>query len=279
MNSLSIMWEMHTTAEACDYHSIGLYKDITIVSHTDVMYEKTETRDTRKAESKSYRQCKETKHSCGSVNSYQISVLRATCGRLKAFELCVTLAWLQDTETDHIFVNMCRATTTTSLPPPPPSGSTGLIVAAVCVGFVVITLIFVPTMVISYCMICKKRVQMREQQEVRRSTQAIWQQRQNQSRHSSSRDAVPATFDWHHSIRVDNSLPPTYTEAEKLPPLEEVPKRKTQQWSGGRRKELADRTPLVSGKIVKDKEMGRCHEMSVLSNDSPQQTTDYGATN
>lgn len=42
---------------------------------------------------------------------------------------------------------------------------------------------------------------------------------QHQRRRGSVADAVPATYDWHHSIHVEGTPPPSYGEAEKLPSL------------------------------------------------------------
>ena len=35
-------------------------------------------------------------------------------------------------------------------------------------------------------------------------------------------EAIPATFDWHHSIRIAGTPPPSYVEAKKLPTFEDT---------------------------------------------------------
>lgn len=49
-------------------------------------------------------------------------------------------------------------------------------------------------------------------------------QRENQQRQrrGSITEPVPATFDWHHSIRIAGTPPPSYVEAKKLPTFEDA---------------------------------------------------------
>lgn len=52
------------------------------------------------------------------------------------------------------------------------------------------------------------------------------QQRQRENQHRQRRgsitEPVPATFDWHHSIRIAGTPPPSYVEAKKLPTFEDA---------------------------------------------------------
>lgn len=49
-------------------------------------------------------------------------------------------------------------------------------------------------------------------------------QRDNQQRQrrGSITEPVPATFDWHHSIRIAGTPPPSYVEAKKLPTFDDA---------------------------------------------------------
>ena len=52
------------------------------------------------------------------------------------------------------------------------------------------------------------------------------QQRQRENQHRQRRgsitEPVPATFDWHHSIRIAGTPPPSYVEAKKLPTFDDA---------------------------------------------------------
>jgi len=53
-------------------------------------------------------------------------------------------------------------------------------------------------------------------------------------RRGSITEPVPATFDWHHSIRIAGTPPPTYREAKDLPTLNDAiikEKKKKSQWT------------------------------------------------
>ena len=56
------------------------------------------------------------------------------------------------------------------------------------------------------------RAQMEHQQRVRE---------QIRQRRGSVSEPIPATFDWHHSIRIEGTPPPSYVEAKELPKFDD----------------------------------------------------------
>jgi len=96
-----------------------------------------------------------------------------------------------------------------------PSTAAGFIGAAVALILVVIFMILIVILVKQCLALRSKRRAIRDRmdQEVTR-TQAA------RRRRGSVTDAVPANFNWHHSIRVEGTPPPSYGEAEKLPTLD-----------------------------------------------------------
>lgn len=43
---------------------------------------------------------------------------------------------------------------------------------------------------------------------------------QIRQRRGSVSEPIPATFDWHHAIRIEGTPPPSYVEAKELPPID-----------------------------------------------------------
>ena len=98
---------------------------------------------------------------------------------------------------------------------PLPNAAVAFIAAAVTLILVVIFMILIVILVRQCIALHAKRQALRERQQ-----QEATRVQAAQRRRGSVTEAVPATFDWHHSIRVEGTPPPTYNEAEKLPPIE-----------------------------------------------------------
>ena len=98
---------------------------------------------------------------------------------------------------------------------PLPNAAVAFIAAAVTLILVVIFMILIVILVRQCLALRAKRRALRERQQ-----QEATRVQAAQRRRGSVTEAVPATFDWHHSIRVEGTPPPTYNEAEKLPPIE-----------------------------------------------------------
>ncbi len=159
---------------------------------------------------------------------------------------------------------------TTDSPTSPPLTDLAFITASAVVAIAVLIIIVICTLMLARSIIrdASRRKSEHEQARAEATARILQQQRYPQTRRGITEPPVPANFNWHHSIRVDGSLPPSYTEAEKLPPLEVV--------SIHRRQE-ASKIPLISDDND-DKYMQRSHEMSTRSASRHPQTTVYGAT-
>lgn len=94
----------------------------------------------------------------------------------------------------------------------------GFIGASVTLILVIVFMILMVILVRQCLQYLAKRNALREQME--QQSQLRNQQNQRQRRRLSVTEPVPATFDWHHSIKVEGTPPPTYIEAEQLPALE-----------------------------------------------------------
>ena len=162
-------------------------------------------------------------------------------------------------------------TNVTTAPPNNPS-ETAFITASVVIATTVVIVIVVPVIILLRATIKDRRNAERErrEQEARRILQR--QTRRQRSRPSVT-EPVPATFDWHHSIHVEGSLPPSYADAEKLPPMSSHQK---QRWSDGGENRTDSRAPLINRDSEKD--VDRSHEMSTKSVSTHPQNTGYGAT-
>ncbi len=88
--------------------------------------------------------------------------------------------------------------------------------ASVTLILVIVFMILMVILVRQCLQYLAKRNVIREQE----LQQSQVRQQVQQRRRLSVTEPVPATFDWHHSIRVEGTPPPTYIEAEKLPTLE-----------------------------------------------------------
>lgn len=93
----------------------------------------------------------------------------------------------------------------------------GFIGASVTLVLVIIFMILMVILVRQCLAFLAKRNHLRAQMEQQQ------RQRENQQRQrrGSITEPVPATFDWHHSIRIAGTPPPSYVEAKKLPSFED----------------------------------------------------------
>ncbi len=121
----------------------------------------------------------------------------------------------------------------------------------------------------------KAKRERREQEEARaQATQRILQHQTGRQRSRPSvTEPVPATFDWHHSIHVEGSLPPSYAAAEKLPPMSSDQK---QRWSDRGENRTDSRAPLINRDDETEADIS--YEMSTKSVSIHPQITGYGAT-
>lgn len=107
-------------------------------------------------------------------------------------------------------------------PPVPPTAMLESTTAAAFIGAsvtLVLVIIFMILMVIlvRQCLaFVAKRNQIRQHLEQQRQVRAEIERQ----RRLSVSEPVNPTFDWHHSIRIAGTPPPTYHEAKKLPALE-----------------------------------------------------------
>ena len=94
----------------------------------------------------------------------------------------------------------------------------GFIGASVTLVLVIIFMILMVILVRQCLAFLAKRNHLRAQVEQQQ------RQRENQQRQrrGSITEPVPATFDWHHSIRIAGTPPPSYVEAKKLPTFEDA---------------------------------------------------------
>ena len=94
----------------------------------------------------------------------------------------------------------------------------GFIGASVTLVLVIIFMILMVILVRQCLAFLAKRNHLRAQMEQQQ------RQRENQQRQrrGSITEPVPATFDWHHSIRIAGTPPPSYVEAKKLPTFEDA---------------------------------------------------------
>ena len=92
----------------------------------------------------------------------------------------------------------------------------GFIGASVTLVLVIIFMILMVILVRQCLAFLAKRNHLRAQME-----QHQRQREHHQRRRGSITEPVPATFDWHHSIRIAGTPPPSYIEAKKLPSFED----------------------------------------------------------
>eukprot|EP00731_Ephydatia_muelleri_P027440 Em0019g313a len=85
--------------------------------------------------------------------------------------------------------------------------------ASVTLVLVIVFMILMVILVRQCLAFLAKRALLRQQLDAVR-------QHQERQRRMSVTEPVKPTFNWHHSIRIAGTPPPTYTEAKELPPLE-----------------------------------------------------------
>ena len=139
-------------------------------------------------------------------------------------------------------------------------GAIGFIAAAVTLILVVIFVILIVILVRQCLALRAKRRALRERQQ-----QEATRVQAAQRRRGSVTEAVPATFDWHHSIRVEGTPPPTYNEAEKLPPIENGSSNQKSQESK-KASRTNSTTPLISDSSNAD-DHERKSDPTILSTD------------
>ena len=92
----------------------------------------------------------------------------------------------------------------------------GLIIASIILVLILVFMILIVVLVRQCLAFLSKRNHIRAQMEQRQ------RQRENpQRRRGSVTIPVAANFDWHHSIKIAGTPPPSYTEAKTLPSFEE----------------------------------------------------------
>ncbi len=101
-----------------------------------------------------------------------------------------------------------------------PNAAAAFIGAAVTLILVVVFMILIIILVRQCIALRAKRRAVRERQ-----IQEIQRVAAGRRRRGSVTEAVPATFNWHHSIRIEGTPPPSYGEAEKLPSINDENKK------------------------------------------------------
>lgn len=94
------------------------------------------------------------------------------------------------------------------------NAAAGFIGASVTLVLVIIFMILMVILVRQCLAFVSKRNAIRSQMEHQRQIRE-----QIRQRRGSVSEPIPATFDWHHSIRIAGTPPPSYVEAKKLPTL------------------------------------------------------------
>ena len=87
--------------------------------------------------------------------------------------------------------------------------------ASVTLVLVIIFMVLMVVLVRQCLAFMAKRATIRAQVEQQRRARERFERQRG-----SITEPVPATFDWHHSIRIAGTPPPTYREAQKLPSFE-----------------------------------------------------------
>ncbi len=160
-------------------------------------------------------------------------------------------------------------TSPTESPTSPFSTDLAFILTSAIIALAVVIIILVSIIVLVRSAILDKRNTRRRNidlaAERAQATRRVLQQEPRRYRGIIDTPVKP-DFNWHHSIRVDGTLPPSYAEAEKLPSLDNnIPKRH-------KTKDDPKRPLLDEGDDIH-----RSHEMSATTYHP--QTTDYGTTN
>ena len=92
------------------------------------------------------------------------------------------------------------------------NAAAGFIGASVTLVLVIIFMILMVILVRQCLAFISKRNAIRAQMESQRQIRE-----QIRQRRGSVTEPIPATFDWHHSIRIAGTPPPSYGEAKNLP--------------------------------------------------------------
>lgn len=94
------------------------------------------------------------------------------------------------------------------------NAAAGFIGASVTLVLVIIFMILMVVLVRQCLAFVAKKNAIRAQVDHQRQVRE-----QIRQRRGSVTEPIPATFDWHHSIRIAGTPPPSYVEAKKLPAL------------------------------------------------------------
>ena len=95
------------------------------------------------------------------------------------------------------------------------NAAAGFIGASVTLVLVIIFMILIVILVRQCLAFISKRNMIRNQLEHQRQIRE-----QIRERRGSVSEPVPATFDWHHTIRIEGTPPPSYGEARELPAID-----------------------------------------------------------
>lgn len=95
------------------------------------------------------------------------------------------------------------------------NAAAGFIGASVTLVLVIIFMILMVILVRQCLAFVSKRNAIRTQMESQRQIRE-----QIRQRRGSVTEPIPATFDWHHTIRIAGTPPPSYGEAKDLPSIE-----------------------------------------------------------
>lgn len=95
------------------------------------------------------------------------------------------------------------------------NAAAGFIGASVTLVLVIIFMILIVILVRQCLAFVTKRNMIRNQLEQQRQIRE-----QMRERRGSVSEPIPATFDWHHTIRIEGTPPPSYGEAKDLPALD-----------------------------------------------------------
>lgn len=96
------------------------------------------------------------------------------------------------------------------------NAAAGFIGASVTLVLVIIFMILMVILIRQCLAFVSKRNAIRTQVESQRQIRE-----QIRQRRGSVTEPIPATFDWHHTIRIAGTPPPSYGEAKDLPSLED----------------------------------------------------------
>ena len=128
------------------------------------------------------------------------------------------------------------------------NAAAGFIGASVTLVLVIIFMILIVILVRQCLAFMSKRNAIRDQLERQRQVRE-----QIRERRGSVSEPVPATFDWHHDIRIEGTPPPSYGEAKNLPAIEgeaSSEERNDEQTSGEKGKENKEMENDKDGAVI-----------------------------